>query len=132
MDRITNVQAYNAMTRFLVLYYQKTKSGYIGSLLGDLQFFADKQTANPAAWTTWLQTINNHDTVTPKQTYKYMISFIKKDFYYEEETDDCKTFWNYVTPVNDNIPPKADLEWDKAVEFVLTNEDSRQYIQWQK
>jgi hypothetical protein len=130
--KLTSLETYNAMTQFLVSYYEKTKSGYIGSLLGDLQFLSDKQTADPAAWDTWLKTIHNQDKISPEEAYFYMITFIKRDFYYQEDTQDCKSFWEYITPINDIIPPQAQGDWNNAVHFVLTHEDSRKYIQWEK
>ncbi len=53
MKHLTEVQAFNAMIKFLELYYERTLSDDIGSLLGDLQFLKDGKTADPAAWQDW-------------------------------------------------------------------------------
>jgi hypothetical protein len=46
---VTELQAFNAMRKFLEMYYQRTASDDIGSLLGDLQILRDGSTADPAA-----------------------------------------------------------------------------------
>lgn len=57
-NKLTDLQAFNAMRIFLEGYYERTGSDDIGSLLSDIQFFgADKETADPAAWEDWIDSI---------------------------------------------------------------------------
>ncbi len=51
---LTTKQAYLATYEFLVRLHERTKSDAVGSLLGDMSFLADGQTADPATWTDWL------------------------------------------------------------------------------
>jgi len=52
-DNLTKLQAFNAMRKFLEMYYERTQSDDVGSLLGDLQLVAKNETADPAAWYDW-------------------------------------------------------------------------------
>ena len=55
--KLTYIQSFNAMRRFLEMYYERTSSDDVGSLLGDLQILDDGGTADPAAWEDWLVAI---------------------------------------------------------------------------
>lgn len=58
-NKLTDLQAFYAMRLFLEKYYKETGSDDVGSLLGDLQFFEkEKETADPAAWSDWMDCIN--------------------------------------------------------------------------
>jgi len=46
--RLTELQAFNAMVKFLEEYYKKTSSDFMGGLLGGLLFTVDGGTADPA------------------------------------------------------------------------------------
>lgn len=50
---LNKIQAFNAMRKFLEMYYKRTLSDDIGSLLGDLQMTTEGETADPAAWHDW-------------------------------------------------------------------------------
>jgi len=56
-ENLTKIQAFNAMCKFLEMYYSRTLSDDVGSLLGDLQMITDGETANPAAWHDWNQAV---------------------------------------------------------------------------
>jgi hypothetical protein len=56
---LTKIQAFNAMRKFLEMYYERTSSDDVGSLLGDLQMLRDGHTADPAAWHDWMKAIDN-------------------------------------------------------------------------
>ncbi len=51
--RLTELQAFNAMIEFLEEYYEKTSSDLIDLLLGDMLFWPDGNTIDPAAWIEW-------------------------------------------------------------------------------
>ena len=54
---ITERQAFEAMKEFLEQYYKRTNSDDVGSLLGDMCFLDDNNTADPAVWKEWLDCI---------------------------------------------------------------------------
>ena len=60
--KLTKLQAYNAMVKFLDIYYEQTKSDDVGSLLGGMSFLSDDSTADPAAWEDWTDSINAYRT----------------------------------------------------------------------
>ena len=57
--KMTTIEAYKAMIKFMEKYYERTNSDDIGSLLGDLQLLSDGSTADEAAWTDWLDSVNS-------------------------------------------------------------------------
>jgi len=57
MKKLTELQAFNAMRRFLEGYYERTNSDDVGSLLGDLQLCQDGGTFDPAAWEDWMDAV---------------------------------------------------------------------------
>lgn len=58
-EKLTKLQGFNAMRKFLDEYYQRTNSDDVGSLLSDLQLFPDGGTFDPAAWEDWLESIDS-------------------------------------------------------------------------
>lgn len=58
-ERITKIQAFNAMRKFLEMYYERTLSDDVGSLLGDLNMITEGETADPAAWDDWNQALRD-------------------------------------------------------------------------
>lgn len=60
MDKkLTELQAFNAMSKFLEGYYERTSSDDVGSLLSDMQILGDGDTADPAAWEDWIESVND-------------------------------------------------------------------------
>lgn len=56
------------MICFLEKYDEQTTSDDVGTLLGELQFLSDGDTADPAAWNDWLdcvKRIKSHDPISP-------------------------------------------------------------------
>lgn len=49
--------AFEAMRLFLEAFYERTKSDDVGALLGDLRLLDDGKTADPAAWSDWLDCV---------------------------------------------------------------------------
>lgn len=54
---LTIEEAYKSMVEFLEMYYERTSSDDVGSLLGDMVILGDAKTADPAAWNDWLQAV---------------------------------------------------------------------------
>ena len=64
-NRMTNREAFIAMTYFLEQYYEQAGSDDVGALLGDMAFVGDsQQTMDPAIWTDWLNAVEKMRTKT--------------------------------------------------------------------
>ena len=50
--------AYAAMYEFLVGFYERTNSDDVGALLGSMSLLSDGNTADPAIWQDWLDSID--------------------------------------------------------------------------
>lgn len=73
---LTTLQAFNAMTKFLDDFYDKTASADVGSLLGDMSFLQDGSTADKATWHDWIDALGNDRPVTKTEAYKAMVHFL--------------------------------------------------------
>ena len=56
-DKITVREAYAAAYRYLQRYYELTGAGEVGALLGSMSLLPDGATADPAAWSDWVQAV---------------------------------------------------------------------------
>ena len=54
---LTKMEALLVMQDFLEKYYERTSSGDIGLLLGEIQILQDGLTADPAAWYDWSESV---------------------------------------------------------------------------
>lgn len=57
MMKLNEKEAYQAMFIFLDHFYSATDSDEIGWLLGSMSFLEDGDTADPAMWGIWLESI---------------------------------------------------------------------------
>ncbi len=55
--KLTKLEAFLAMTKFLEGYYQRTSSDDVGSLLSGMQILQDGDTADSAAWYDWIESV---------------------------------------------------------------------------
>jgi hypothetical protein len=60
INQLTITEAFNAMREFLEGYYERTSSDDVGSLLGDMRFLDDGNTADSAAWNDWIDAVNKN------------------------------------------------------------------------
>jgi hypothetical protein len=56
--KLTEIQAFKAMVKFLEIYYNTTCSDDVGSLLSSMQLFPEGETWDPAIWREWVDSIN--------------------------------------------------------------------------
>lgn len=77
--KLTQLQAFNAMRKFLEDYFYKSSSDDVGALLGAMQFFPEGGTYDPAMWEDWIEYTDAHQNMTPLQVYNAMLKFL--DFY---------------------------------------------------
>jgi hypothetical protein len=75
-SKLTALQAFNAMTKFLDIYYEQTVSDDVGSLLGDMSFLRDGETADPAAWLDWMQALEANQLVSAQEAFSAMRKFL--------------------------------------------------------
>ncbi len=75
-SKLTALQAFNAMTKFLDIYYEQTVSDDVGSLLGDMSFLRDGETADPAAWLDWMRALETDQLVTAEEAFIAMRKFL--------------------------------------------------------
>ena len=57
MAQLTERQAFETMVRFLEGIYERTQSDDIGALLSDLFIAETNETADPAAWEDWINSV---------------------------------------------------------------------------
>lgn len=57
MAQLTERQAFDAMVRFLEGVYDRTQSDDIGGLLSDLLIAETNETADPATWKDWMNSV---------------------------------------------------------------------------
>jgi len=70
-NKLTNLQAFNAMRLFLEKYYEQTSSDDVGALLSDMLFLEDGGTADPAAWNDWIECVDK--ALEEKEEKKFLI-----------------------------------------------------------
>lgn len=55
--KLTINEAFESMVKFLEMYYERTSSDDVGSLLGDIIILNDGYTADPASWDDWMECV---------------------------------------------------------------------------
>jgi len=71
-----NIMAYKAMVIFLEKYYKLTKSDDVGGLLRGMLFIGNSKnmnTADPAAWSDWLESIEKAKKVTSDKEFQLQL-----------------------------------------------------------
>ncbi len=58
IERLTETEAFEAMVLFLEGFYERTKSGDVGALLGQMMILEDGTTADPATWDDWMKCVH--------------------------------------------------------------------------
>ena len=124
--RITKLQSFKSMVKFLEMNYNQTNSDDLGSLLGDLQLFPGGGTWDPAAWNDWIHSTDTvlHEKIEQKltklQAFNAMGNFLEG---YRERTssDDVKTLLMGMEFLSDSctVEPTAWNNWIKCVDSVL-------------
>jgi len=135
--RLTELQAFNAMTKFLDEYYEATASDFMGGLITSLYFTADGGTADPTFWINWdhavkmvLHEQNNKKhideilgiSVTESQAFKSMVQFFRN--YFEPDPDDpgAVMFFDYLHLLSDDNGSGSltiKEQWKRCVDSAL-------------
>ena len=58
-DKITIREAYAATYRYLQRHYELTGADEVGALLGSMSLLPDGRSADPAAWSAWVQAVED-------------------------------------------------------------------------
>lgn len=80
---LTIKEGYKTMYLFLELYYKKTSSDDIGSLLGCMSFLQNERTADLALWEDWMDAINTLQVKPVKDELSVAEAFEAMRFYFE-------------------------------------------------
>ncbi|MDR3550961.1 MAG: hypothetical protein P4L31_06115 [Candidatus Babeliales bacterium] len=129
-EKLTKLEAFDAMAKFLEGYYERTKSNDFGSLLSDMLYSSEGCTSDPAAWTNWSNSVNTvlnetskayqnnmHEKLTKLQAFSAMRKFL--EIYYEQTThsDDVGTLLSGMNFLSDGgtVDPAAWENWTKCV-----------------
>ncbi len=133
--RLTKLQAFNTMVKFLEGYYKETTSDFMGGLLGSLLFLPDGDTFDPAFWIEWddaikkvLQEQNSEKhkdeflgiSVTESQAFKAMVQFFK-DYYERGPESGVMIFFDYLRLLPDNSSRNLTIrkQWKTCVDNAL-------------
>lgn len=134
--KLTILQAFNAMTKFLDDYYHKTLSDDVGSLLGDMLFLQDGYTADAATWEDWTDVIETDQPVTKLQAFDAMRKFI--DNYYKRTSStslDIRELLHDMKLIENNktMNPNTWKIWIECVDETLREpEGSRSFLELKK
>ena len=90
--KLSKLQAYNVMLKFLETYYWKNKSNDLSNIISFSQFCSNKTTADSAMWLDWQnaiiltaqedKTLRNQNKLTCIQAFNAMFNYLKKYFSY--------------------------------------------------
>jgi len=134
--KLTELQAYNAMVKFLDEYYKETDSDFMGSLLGVLIFLPDGKPLDSAYWKDWsiaIQKILQKQpekkqldeilgvSLTESQAFKAMIQFFR-DYYKRRPDPDVMIFFDYLHFLSndkDSTSPTIKKKWDQCIDEAL-------------
>jgi len=143
--RLTKLQAFNTMVKFLDEYYEKTASDFMGGLIDSLYFTVDGGTADPAFWEDWgvalkkiLQKQNSkkHEdeileiSVTKLQAFKAMVQFFK-DYYERGPEPGVMIFFDYLHLLSNgnSTSPTIGKKWKQCIDDVLKEKPgTRKYL----
>ena len=134
--KLTELQAFNAMVKFLEIYYKETGSDFMGGLLSALLFLPDGKPLDSAYWEDWsiaIQKILQKQleekqldeiwgvSLTESQVFKAMTQFFK-DHYKQRPDPDVMIFFDYLhlsSNGKDGASPTIREKWGQCVDEVL-------------
>jgi hypothetical protein len=121
--KITIQQAFDAMTIFLDLYYEKTKSDQINSLLSDMDMrtWGDgNQTADPAIWEDWIECLNNNNEPTIFESFQAAKKFVEMRYSLEPDHAVISLIHGMYVDANGAVEnPVFWEQWMKCVSDIL-------------
>jgi len=143
--KLTELQAFNAMVKFLEEYYKETASDFMGGLISSLFFLPDGGTADPAFWSEWDDAVKNilqeqnsekyEDeflgiSVTELQAFRAMVQFFK-DYYERGPEPGITIFFDYLHLLPDDNSGSFTIKekWKTCVDSSLKEKPGiRRYL----
>ncbi len=137
--KLTKVQAFNAVSMLLDIYYIETLSDDLGGILGSMSFLQDGGTADPAMWEVWVEFLNkilnekkvqNQNYIDPLYAFLAIRPFLEYFFGTEDLSKEIDFFIKNVNLASENkaIDPILLKIWMRCIKDVLSVEDSRDYL----
>ncbi len=84
-DKLTTLQAYEAMQRFLEIYFHQTDSDSLAVLLGGMQLLVDGTSADQAMLEDWVEITKNNNELSTIDGFNAMKTFFH-DFYQDSSS----------------------------------------------
>jgi len=142
-NKITELQAYNAMAKLFQIYYDLDPSGDIGAILGSMAFLKDKKPMDSAMlqdWKKFLGTILKHKNLRNYNHLTALEAFLAMGLFFNYFFGTIGNSWE-INFIQDNV--KCALEnkpidpilwknWLKSIDEVLAVKDSRMYFRSSK
>jgi len=143
--RLTELQAYNAMIKFLDKYYEETSADFVDLIRGAMSFLPDGDTILCTYWIDWdiavkkiLQEQNSekHEDkilgifVTESQAFRAMVKFLK-DYYKRGPEPDVMIFFDYLHLLPDDSSSSLTIreKWKTCVDDSLKEKPGeREYL----
>ena len=143
--RLTELQAYNAMVKFLDEYYEETSADFVDGLISSLYFTVEGGTADPAFWFEWgdavkkiLQDQNSKKQIdeilgvslTESQAFKSLVQFFR-DYNERGPEPDIIIFFDYLHLLPDGTSgsPIIREKWKQCVDDALKEKPgTRKYL----
>ena len=144
--RLTKLQAFNVMMKFLDGYYEET-SADLGGLVSSLYFTIDGGTADPAFWEDWGTAIKKvlHEqnsekhvdeilgiSVTESQAFEAMVQLFRNYFEPNPDDPDAVIFFEYLHLLpdgNGSDSPTIREQWKRCVDSALKEKPGiRKYL----
>jgi len=143
--RLTELQAFNAMVKFLNEYCKEIACDFMDGLISSLYFLSDGGTADPAFWIEWndaikkvLQEQNSEKhkdeilgiSVTESQAFETMVQFFK-DYYERGPEPGVMTFFDYLHLLSDGNSgsPTIREQWKQCIDSALKEKPgTRKYL----
>ncbi|MBV8661187.1 MAG: hypothetical protein JO129_03530 [Candidatus Dependentiae bacterium] len=135
MKKLTQMQAFNAMSKLFNIYYKQTRSDDLGGILGSMSFVSEKRTADPAMWEIWIESLEKkdlikHDLLTTLEAFLAVGCFLEEYF----GTTDLESPIDFLELNINNAENKKHVDsalwnnWLKCIDEVLSVKDARDYL----
>lgn len=133
--KLTQVQAFNAMSKLFDIYYKQTRSDDLGSILGSMSFVSEKRTADPAMWEIWIESLDKmnlvgDDQLTILEAFLVVGYFLEEYFGITNLEHSIDFLEQNINPAanENNVDPLLWKNWLKCVDDVLSVKDARDYL----
>jgi hypothetical protein len=128
-SKLTNLQAFNTMRKFLEYHFNMTSSDDLGALLSCMQFLPDNITVDPALGKHWAIVTNNKKTITTLEAFNAMQKFLA-GYYKNSSSEEVKKLLESMQLKDDtSINPMIWDMWMSSVNEVLSEPvDARHYL----